>query len=58
MRTKAAFDLAGLSRATEERDAQYVLGLYPDGTHVLCSCTADLRDGFIGRRSIVQVWDK
>jgi len=119
MSTATTFDLAGFSRATEERDAAYVLALYaddaeirvvdrnnpprspqifhgkeeirpwiedvfaremthkildpvigdgriamteaclyPDGTNVLCSCTAEVRDGLIARQSIVQVWDE
>lgn len=119
MTTQTAFDLAGFSRATEERDAQFVLGLYaddaevrvidrnnpprspqvlkgkpeirnwiedlfsrdmthkivnpvvgtdrialteecryPDGTNVLCSCTADVHDGLISKQSVVQVWDE
>ncbi len=119
MNTKTAFDLDGFSRATEERDAQYVLSLYaddaevrvvdrnnpprspqvlkgkseirtwvedvfsrdmthkivnpvvaddrialteecryPDGTNVLCSCTAELSNGLISKQSVVQVWDE
>jgi hypothetical protein len=30
----------------------------PDGTNVLCSCTAHLQDGVITRQHIVQVWDE
>lgn len=30
---------------------------YPDGTNVLCSCTAVLRGGLISKQSVVQVWD-
>jgi ketosteroid isomerase-like protein len=30
---------------------------YPDGTRVLCSATAQLRDGSIAREVGVQVWD-
>lgn len=30
---------------------------YPDGTNVLCSCTARLRDGLISEQRVVQVWD-
>jgi len=119
MTTQTTFDLAGFTRATEERDAQYVLGMYaddaelriidrnnpprspqifhgkpeiqpyiedvfsrdmthkivnpvladdrvalteecqyPDGTNVLSSCSAELRDGVISRQSIIQVWDE
>ncbi len=119
MTTQLAFDLAGFSRATEERDARFLIGLYaedaevrvidknnpprspqilkgraeiqpwledtysrdmthkvvnpviggdrialttqcryPDGTNVVCACTADLSDGLIARQSIVQVWDE
>ena len=32
--------------------------VYPDGTNVLCSCQAELRDGLISKQSVVQVWDE
>jgi hypothetical protein len=32
--------------------------LYPDGTNVLCSCIADLRDGLVSKQTVVQVWDE
>lgn len=117
--TQTMFDLAGFTRATEEHDAGYLIGLYaddaevrvidrlhppshpavftgraeiapwledthsrdmthtvrspvaapgrvaltteclyPDGTQVLCACTAELQDGLISKQSVVQVWDE
>lgn len=31
---------------------------YPDGTSVLCACSAELRGGLISNQSVVQVWDE
>jgi hypothetical protein len=32
--------------------------LYPDGTRVLCSALAELKDGKIDRQTSVQAWDE
>ena len=37
--------------------AYQVACTYPDGTRVLCSTLAELRDGRIVRERVVQAWD-
>ena len=46
-----------LRTAFSERDAAALLSLYADGTKVVCSATAELRDGRIVREVGVQAWD-
>lgn len=43
---------------SEDRVALTTLCRYPDGTNVRCACTAEISDGLITRKTVVQVWDE
>jgi hypothetical protein len=42
----------------EDRVALTTLCKYPDGTNVVCACTATVSGGQITQQNVVQVWDE